>query len=97
MEATGACKLAVLSQLNYKKTIEVIQKKQIESRICFFGRIPIFCELTPSQLHNSLYYLSTIHYTRGKTVYFEGSTADKLFIVKKGVFDVIILNLILDR
>ncbi|HBI04523.1 MAG TPA: Crp/Fnr family transcriptional regulator [Paenibacillaceae bacterium] len=48
------------------------------------GKIPLFCELIPSDLDSIASLLIERHYKKGLSIFMEGDTGDELYIIKSG-------------
>ena len=80
----------MLSKYHYKKTLEAAQKKSVDDIIDILLQVPILARCGEAHLRTIYYYCKPIEFNRGDYVYKEKDNADKMYIVKKGCFNVLL-------
>ena len=66
----------------------MVQRKTENEKISFLMKIGIFAKLGEEALRNVHFYFKTATFSRGAVVFSEGDSVDKVYLVKKGVFNV---------
>ena len=82
------CHLAVISKYHYKKTLEAAQKKATDETVETLLQIPIFARCGEAHLRTVHYYCKPVEFNRGDIVYKEKESVERIFIIKKGCFNV---------
>eukprot|EP00347_Sterkiella_histriomuscorum_P008621 403344394 len=80
---------AVLSKKDFNKVLGVIEKKKYNEKVQFLRSLPFFSQLTKTSLGKLTYQFTDISTIRNQVLYKEGDSADYVYIVKGGQFEVI--------
>lgn len=78
----------VLTKADYSKVIGKIEKRTYNEKINFLRNIPVFQLLTRTSLGKMTYYFEDMKTIKGCLLYKEGDSADFVYIVKGGEFQV---------
>eukprot|EP00347_Sterkiella_histriomuscorum_P023519 403334331 len=78
---------AVLDKYDFQKCLGKLEKKQMNKMIDFLKNIQCFKSWTRNSVGKFSYFLTKQKFKRGQIVYRENQLADKVFIVKKGEFE----------
>ncbi|CDW78470.1 UNKNOWN [Stylonychia lemnae] len=89
--ATIRCEIgthfAVLDKYDFQRCLGKLEKKQLNQIIDFLKNLQCFKSWTRNSVGKFSYFLSKQKFKRGQIVYKEGQVSDKVFIVKKGEFE----------
>ena len=87
IKTIGDVHFATLSRANFSTSLAKIEQKKANSVIEFLQNIPCFKSQTRKAIMRYTHFLKQVKFTRGQTVYAEGSPATSIFIVFKGEFE----------
>lgn len=78
---------AVMTQANFKSSLQKLESKKLTKKIEFLQNIPCFKSQTRKAIMKYSNYLKPMKFSRGQTVYQEGQPANAIYIVNKGEFE----------
>lgn len=81
--------LAVLSKQSYLQILGSIENKRIENIIFFLKNVPLFKNWSKSALVRISYFFTELTQNRKTTVFREGETINKVFILKEGELELL--------
>lgn len=80
---------ATLCKKDYLRILGQISNKHLEELLVFFKTLPTFSGWSNKNLIKLSYYFKSVKYKRSQVVFTEGTSAESVFIVKKGEFELL--------
>ena len=78
----------VLTKEAYHRVIAKIERKAFNEKVNFLRNIPVFQLLTRTSLGKMTYYFENKNYIKDSILFKEGESADYVYIVKSGEFQI---------
>jgi hypothetical protein len=79
---------ATLVRFDYEGSLMKIERKRLNKMIEFMKQIPCFRTWTRNTVSKFSYFLKKVTFKRNQYVYKEGDKIDRIYIIKKGEFEI---------